>query len=147
MLCVVYQAADLDPGLLSDWHEERGYVEIRVARGTKAREFIPSLNETLRDLIKQGTWFQLWDGEIVSSEHPENPICVTFKPSPFQPAPLVDVREHQGFVDLYVSPTATIDEIAPILNASIEELLAGGQWFQLWRGEIVTMDSPGSMAA
>jgi hypothetical protein len=33
------------------------------------------------------------------------------------------------------------------LNRSIEEFLAGGQWFQLWHGEIVTMDSPEANAA
>lgn len=28
------------------------------------------------------------------------------------------------------------------LNASTEQLLDGGQWFQLWKGEIVSMCSP-----
>lgn len=147
MLRVVYQAADLKPGELCDWHEDRGFLGIRVARGTRAHEFIPSLNETLRDLLKNAQWYQLWEGEIVSTDHPESPIRVTFAVSPFRPAPAVDVREHKGLVTLYVSPTATIDEIVPFLNTSIEELLAGGQWFQVWRGEIVTMDSPDSMAA
>ena len=147
MLRVVYQAADLNPGELSDWYEDRGFVRIRVARGTRAHEFIPSLNETVNDFLANSQWFQLWEGEIVSARHPENPVSAVFATSPFRPAPLVELREHKGLVTLYVSPTATIDEIAPILNTSIEELLAGGQWFQLWRGEIVTIDSPGSMAA
>jgi hypothetical protein len=148
MLRVVYQAANLKPGKMSDWRESRGLVEIRVAKGTRAKQFLPSLNETLRDFVKNAQWYQLWDGEIVSADHPENPICVVFEVSPFQPAPYIDIREHKGRVVLYVSPTATIDRIAPLLNTSIEEFLAGGQWFQLWHGEIVTMDSPpDSMAA
>ncbi|MFF6847043.1 hypothetical protein [Streptomyces antimycoticus] len=28
------------------------------------------------------------------------------------------------------------------LNSAVQQLLAGGQWFQLWRGEIVSMHSP-----
>lgn len=28
------------------------------------------------------------------------------------------------------------------LNSAVHQLLAGGQWFQLWRGEIVSMHSP-----
>lgn len=147
MLRVVYQAVDLKPGTLSDWSEDRGLVEISVARGTRAGQLIPSLNATLRDLVKNTQWYQLWEGEVVSGDHPENPVCVTFEASPFRPAPLVDFREHKGHVALYVPPTAEIEEIVPVLNSSIEECLAGGQWFQLWRGEIVTMDSPDSLAA
>lgn len=147
MLRVVYQAADLKPGMLSDWYEHRGLIEFRVARGTEAQQFIPSLNATLRDCVKNVQWYQIWDGEIISTDHPESPLCVTFEESPFTPAPLADLREHKGHVAFYVPPDATIEDIAPLLNSAIEECLAGGQWFQLWRGEIVTMDSPDSMAA
>lgn len=150
MLRVVYRADYLDPGKLSDWHEERGLIEISVARGTGARQFIPSLNAALRDCVKNTQWYQVWEGEVVSPDHPENPISVTFAVSPFKPAPpvnFVDFREHKGDVDVYVSPAATIEDIAPALNRSVEECLAGGRWFQLWHGEIVTIDSPGSMAA
>ncbi|MPY47060.1 hypothetical protein [Streptomyces acidicola] len=147
MLRVVYRADDPGPGKLSDWREERGLIEFRVACGTKARQFIPSLNATLRDCVKNTQWFQVWGGEVISPDHPENPISVTFALSPFNPAPPVDFREHKGDVAVYLCPTATIDEIAPFLNRSVEECLAGGRWFQLWHGEIVTIDSPGTMAA
>ncbi|KAB1979274.1 hypothetical protein [Streptomyces triticiradicis] len=147
MLRVVYHPANLEAGRLSDWYEDRGFVEFRVARDTKASQFIPSLNETLRNFLTHGHWYQVWEGEVVSADHPSSPIRVTFEPSPFHPAPPVDLREHKGHVAVYLAPTATIEEIAPILNASVEEVLDGGQWFQLWHGEIVTMDSPDSMAA
>lgn len=147
MLRVVYQATNLKPGKLSDWRESRGLVEIRVAKGTKAKQFVPSLNETLRDFVQNAQWYQLWEGEIDSADHPENPICVVLEASPFRPAPLIDIREHKGRVVLYVSPNATFEQIAPVLNTSIEEFLAGGQRVQPWRGEIVTMDSPDSLAA
>jgi hypothetical protein len=147
MLRVIYQATELKPGLLADWHEERGLVKILVASGTRADRIIPQLNAALRDLIKNAHWYQVWDGEIVSADHPENPIGVTFEASPFDPAPLVDIREHKGHVALYVPPAALIDDIVKVLNPAIEEFLAGGCWFQLWHGEIITIDSAEAMAA
>lgn len=147
MLRVVYQAADLKPGLLSDWHEDRGLVEIRVARGTKAGEFVPSLNATLRDFLSRAEWYQIWEGEILSANHPKSPLRVTFEVSSMRPAPIVHIREYKGEVVMPVSPTATAERFVQTLNPSIEEFLAGGQWFQYWHGEIVTMDSPGSAAA
>lgn len=147
MLRVVYKADDLEPGILSDWHEDRGYLEFRVARGTRARQFIPSLNRTLHECLSKAHWYQIWEGEVLSADHPQSPLRVTYEPSPFRPAPLVDIREHKGHVALYLRPTATIEEVVAVLNPSIVEVLAGGRFFQLWRGEIVTMDTPGSAAA
>lgn len=147
MLRVVYQAADLPPGVVSDWREERGLVEIRVARGMKAREFIPSLNATLRDFLAHAEWYQLWEGEVLSAGHPRSPLQVTYEVARLNPSPVVHIREYKGEVVLHVSPDASVEEFVQTLNPSIEEFLAGGQWFQLWRGEIVTMDSPRSAAA
>ncbi|WP_282790828.1 hypothetical protein [Streptomyces sp. CC224B] len=142
MLRVVYQAADLTPGKLSGWREDRGLLEISVARGVQAQVFIPSLNATLLDLVSKAQWYQLWEGEIISADHPQSPVRCTFAVSPFRSALPVEIREHKGHVALYVPPTATIDDIEPVLNRSIAEFLDGRQWFQVWRGEIVTMDSP-----
>lgn len=147
MLRVVYQAADLQAGIMSDWRESRGLVEIRVARQAKAREFIPSLNETLRDFLRTAEWFQLWDGEIISADHPQSPLRVTFETTRIAPSPVAYIREDKGEVIIRVSPTATVEQLVQRLNPSIEEFLAGGQWFQLWHGEVVTMDSPDSRAA
>lgn len=148
MLRVVYTPADLQAGVLSDWSEGRGLLEIKVARGVEARDFIPSLNATLRECLSQAQWYQIWDdGEVVSVAHPRCPLRCTYEVSPFKPAPPVDIREHKGHVALYVPASAKIEEIAPTLNTSIEEFLAGGRWFQLWRGEIVTIDSAESAAA
>lgn len=148
MLRVVYQAATLRAGVLSTWREERGLLEFRVARGVEAQKFIPSLNDTLRDCLSRAGWYQVWDdGEIISVSHPRYPLTCTYEVSPFEPAPPVDLREHKGHVAVYVPATATIDDIVPILNPSLDELLAGGRWFQLWHGEIVTMESPGRAAA
>lgn len=147
MLRVVYQAADLKPGTLSDWHESRGLVEISVARGAAAREFIPSLNNTLREFLANAEWYQLWEGEIISANHPRSPLRVRFEVARIVPSPIVHIREYKGEVVLHVAPTASVEQLVQHLNPSIEEFLAGGQWFQLWRGEIVTMDSPEYLAA
>jgi hypothetical protein len=148
MLRVVYQAATLKAGQLSDWSESRGLLTIYVAQGVPAKDFIPSLNDTLRECLSRAHWYQIWDdGEIISVSHPESPLRCTYAVSPFEQALPVDIREHKGHVALYVPPMATIEEIAPTLNTSIEEFLAGGRWFQLWHGEIITVDSPGSAAA
>ncbi|MGW5582812.1 hypothetical protein [Streptomyces sp. NPDC003857] len=147
MLRVIYRVDDLPVGVLSDWHEERGLLEFRVARGLTAAEFVPSLNTTIEDFLSKGQWFQLWEGEIISPTHPRSPLRCTYELSRLRPAPLIDIREYKGEVVLHVSPTAPIEKFIPVLNPAIEEFLAGGQWFQLWHGEIVTMDSTGSAAA
>lgn len=147
MLRVVYKAVDLATGRLSEWHEDRGYVEIRVARGTVASQFVASLNETLRDFLSKAEWYQIWEGEIISANHPKSPLRVTFELSRLQPSPIVHILERKGEVILPVRPTATAEQLAGQINPSIEEFLAGGQWFQHWHGEIVTMESPGSAAA
>lgn len=147
MLRVIYRVDDLEPGVMAAWSEDRGLLELRIARGAKARDFIPPLNDTLRDCLSKAHWYQIWNGEVISADHPQSPLRCTYEVSPFEPAPLVDIREHKGHVALYVPGGAKIEDIVKVLNPSIEEFLAGGQWFQLWHGEIVTMDSPDSLAA
>lgn len=147
MLRVVYKAADLKDGTISDWREDRGLVEIRVARRARPEQFVPSLNATLKDFLSKAEWYQMWRGEIVSISSPDSPLRVFFELSRVPSPPPVDIREDRGYVALHVSPTATLDQILVSLNPSIEKFLAGGQWFQLWNGEIVTMDSPDGMAA
>ncbi|WPO70264.1 hypothetical protein [Streptomyces sp. KN37] len=144
----MYRAADdLADGKLSDWREDRGLVEISVARRAKPRDFIPSLNRTLADFLSQAEWYQVWDGEVVSANSPDSPLRCTFELAHFQPAPLLHIREHKGLVELHISPHATVERFVQALNKSNEEFLAGGRWFQAWKGEIVTMDSPETFGA
>lgn len=58
------------------------------------------------------------------------------------PGEIVEIREKRGAVEVRISRTATLQQVVDTLNEVCEELLAGGQWFQLWKGEIVTLDSP-----
>lgn len=148
MLRVVYRATDaLAEGTFSDWRESRGLVEISIARRARPAEFIPSLNRTLSEFLSQAEWYQLWEGEVISANHPQSPLRCTFELSRLRPAPLLDIREDKGVVALHVSPLASVEVLVNAVNPAIEEFLAGGCWFQLWRGEIVTMDSPEAVAA
>lgn len=141
MLRVMYEATDdLAPGVISDWVQRRGYLRIRIYRHATPEEFTQALNDISRKVLAH--WFQLWRGEIVSIASPGTPLRIDYRVSPFSPAPLVDIREAKGIVTLNIAPTATAEEFTQALNASLDELLAGGQWFQQWEGEIVTMDSP-----
>ncbi|MEU0393880.1 hypothetical protein ABZ208_14055 [Streptomyces sp. NPDC006208] len=58
------------------------------------------------------------------------------------PGEVVEIRERRGVVEIRICRTATLQQVVDTLNEVCEELLAGGQWFQLWKGEIVTLDSP-----
>ncbi|MFE3487515.1 hypothetical protein [Streptomyces griseus] len=138
MLRAVYQAADLEPGVISNWREDRGLLQIDVARNATPQQYTRSLNRTLVDVLDQAHWYQVWRGEVISVASPANPLRVQFQISDFNPAPLVEIRERKGLVTVHVSPTATADEFTRALNPALEELLAGGQWFQLWQGEIIT---------
>lgn len=54
----------------------------------------------------------------------------------------VVVTESRGTLLVELSPTEFSPAACAALNAVTEQLLAGGQWFQVWRGEIVSMESP-----
>lgn len=54
----------------------------------------------------------------------------------------VRIKEQRGAVQFELSPTEFSPAAVAALNAATELLLAGGQWFQVWRGEIVSMESP-----
>lgn len=142
MLRAVYETADLDAGVISQWREDRGLLAITVARHATPQQFTRSLNATLAEVLAGAHWYQVWKGEVVSIASPASPLRVHFQTSDFDPAPLVDIRERKGLVTVHVSPTAEAHEFVHALNPALEELLAGGQWFQLWQGEIVTMTSP-----
>lgn len=142
MLRAVYEAANLEHGVISDWREDRGLLQISVARHASPPEFTRSLNRTLADVLASAHWYQVWRGEVMSIASPSSPLRVHFQISDFSPAPLVDMRERKGLVTVHVSPDAKADEFVHALNPVVAELLAGGQWFQHWKGEIVTMDSP-----
>jgi len=149
MLRVVYEATtDLEPDQLVDITEARGRVTIKVREGVTADEYIALLNAALKRFVDRCSWFQIWRGQVLSANSPDSPLTVQYEPDPdVDRIQGVQIRESRGFVRLHVCPDLTSEELVRVVNRPIELFLAGGQWFQLWQGEIVTMDNPGSAAA
>lgn len=56
-------------------------------------------------------------------------------------APVV-VKEGRGSVVYELHRGLFVPEHAAALNAAAELVVAGGQWFQLWRGDVVSLFSP-----
>lgn len=54
----------------------------------------------------------------------------------------IEVKESRGLVRFLLSSAHYTQAQADQLSVVAAQLLAGGQWFQLWRGEIVSMESP-----
>lgn len=54
----------------------------------------------------------------------------------------IEIEERRGNVKFKLCRGLFRPEGVASLNSAAHKLLAGGQWFQLWRGEIVSMRSP-----
>ncbi|QLJ01472.1 hypothetical protein HZZ00_10870 [Streptomyces sp. NEAU-sy36] len=144
MLRVVYEAThDIDPRQLVDITEARGRVTIKISAGTYASEFVPALNEALAAFVGECGWFQIWRGQYLSADSPDSPLTVQYVLDPeVDLRSCVQIREDCGAVRLHIYPRVPAELLVRVLNPAIAKFLAGGQWFQLWQGEIVTMDSP-----
>lgn len=143
MLRVVYEATtNLPPGEIVEIRETRARVDIALHQDSRARDFATPLNAALKHFVNQCGWFQIWRGRIISPNSPDSPLTVQYEPDPqVDRLACVQIRESCGSVRLHVCPDAPAPEFVRAINPSIERFLAGGQWFQLWDGEIVTMDS------
>jgi hypothetical protein len=149
MLRVVYEASeDLEPGQVVELCETRGRIAVKVDRDATAKQYTEALNPALRAFLAHCGWFQIWRGRIIGADSPERPLTVEYEPDDkIDRIRCVEVRESCGLVKVHVSSGATTEEFVRALNPATERFLAGGQWFQLWYGEIITMDSPDSRAA
>lgn len=54
----------------------------------------------------------------------------------------VEVEERRGSIKFKLCRGLFLPEGVAGLNSAVRQLLAGGQWFQLWKGEVVSMASP-----
>lgn len=144
MLRAVYEATtDLAAGEMVDIEEARGRVTVKLRTGATADDYIPPLNRELAAFVGRCGWFQIWRGQIISANSPDSPLLVQFEADPdVGPIQGVQIRERRGAVRLHVCPSLLAEDIVRSLNPAIERFLAGGQWFQLWEGEIITMESP-----
>lgn len=151
MLRVVYEAADdLEPGETVAIGEDRGIITVRIRRTADAFDYTRSLTEELAAFLANAEWFQLWKATIVSPQSSDCPVRVVYVldlDGELDDGEVVEIREHQGLVKIVVDPDADVDQFVAALNPAIEKFLSGGQWFQLWQGEIVDMTSPEGQTA
>lgn len=143
MLDVTYEAVDLMPGRLAVIDEERGRVQVRVDASAPLPDVVRQLNIEVDQFLAASDWFQLWEDEIVSRATPERPLRVVYLLKMKVPQ-TVYIEERKGLVTVYIDPVLTAEEFAAAMNPAIRDFLDGGQWFQLYAGEIID-NSPESM--
>lgn len=54
----------------------------------------------------------------------------------------VRVKEGRGWIRYELSRGLYRPEGVAALNSAVAQVIAGGQWFQLWRGDVVSLRSP-----
>lgn len=59
----------------------------------------------------------------------------------------VRVKEGRGAITYELSRGLYRPEGVAALNTAVTQVLAGGQWFQLWRGDVVSLYSPETKGA
>lgn len=137
MLDVAYEAVgDLEPGRLAKIDEDRGTIRVRLDQHEELAVVVRQLNIEIDDLMSSSHWFQLWKDEIVSRDTPGAPLRIQYILVPNVPNG-VGVAEHKGTVRVYIGGGMTVEEFAAAMNPATTDFLAGGQWFQLYAGEIV----------
>lgn len=147
MLDVAYEAVnDLPPGRLADIDEDRGRIRVRLDKSEELADIVRQLNIEIDRLMSSAHWFQLWGTEIVSRDTPGRPLRIEYVFRSWVPRDIgAGVAEKRGVVRVYVCPDQTAEEFAAAMNKATKEFLAGGQWFQLYAGEIID-NSPEPMS-
>lgn len=149
MLRVVYEPTrSLKAEQIVEIRESRGQIEIKIDADAPPERYTEALTAALTEFLARCNWFQVWRGEILSANSPGSPLRVKYEVDDLVgEKKVLEVREMRGLVRVHVSRTADPVKFAGVLNPASEMFLAGGQWFQLWEGEIITIDSPGTRAA
>jgi hypothetical protein len=52
----------------------------------------------------------------------------------------LDIKEDRGRIVLRIGDHLSPQEIVSVLNEGSKQILAGGHWFQEWKGEIIAAD-------
>lgn len=139
MLHVTYEAVeDLDPGRLAQIVEDRGRIQVRLDRSAALADVVRQLNIEVEDLMSAACWFQLWKDQIISRDTPGAPLRIQYLLYREEAGGAV-VLESRGLVRVHVDPCLSVEEFAAAMNPASEEFLRGGQWFQLFAGQIVDM--------
>ena len=145
MLDVAYEAVgDLTPGELAAIDEDRGRIRVRLDEAAPLADVVRRLNSEVGKIMASVRWFQLWEDEVLSHNTPGRPLQVEYLLQ--QKAPLgVYVEERRGLLSFFIDPDIDVPRFAAVMNPVIQEHLAGGQWFQMYAGEIID-NSPEPMS-
>jgi hypothetical protein len=145
MLQIVYRATtEVDRGQVVTIDEARGQVTVNIHRDATADEAARALTSEVQKLLARCTWFQIWRGRVLCADS-DSSLAVKYEADDVvDRMKVVEIRESQGLVTFHIARSASAPMFALALTRALECFLAGGQWFQLWEGEIITMDSPTS---
>ena len=145
MLDVAYEAVeDLPPGRLARVDEDRGLIRVRLDKRASLAEVVGQLNIEIDGLLRSARWFQLWGDEIVSCNTPGRPLRVEYLLEKREEYGTY-VEERKGLVSVFIDPDLDTPAFAASMNPTAQNLLDGGQWFQLYAGEIID-NSPEPMS-
>jgi hypothetical protein len=137
MLDVTYEAVeDLPPGRLATIEEDRGKIRIKVDATEPLASVVRQLNVEIDRLLTSSDWFQLWGDEIVSRSTPVSPLRIEYVLHRLAPDTAI-ITEGKGCVRVHIDPALSTEAFAAVMNPATKDILAGGQWFQLYGGEII----------
>lgn len=137
MLDVAYEAVDdLAPGRLARIDEDRGTIRVRLDNAASLADVVRQLNVEIEHLMANSHWFQLWKDEIVSRATPACPLRIVYLLDKWE-ADGVYIEERKGLVSVHIDPALQTKEFAAVMNPATKDFLAGGQWFQMYAGEII----------
>jgi hypothetical protein len=137
MLDVAYEAVDdLTPGRLARIDEERGTIRVRLDKDAPLAAVVRQLNVEIDQLMSSARWFQLWKDEIICGDTPGCPLRIEYLLEKEEDYP-VCVKERKGLVSVHIDPALSAVEFAAAMNPATRQQLDGGQWFQLYAGEII----------
>jgi hypothetical protein len=145
MLDVAYIAVDdLMPGRLAKIDEDRGKIRVRLDKHAPLADVVRQLNIEIDHLMSSSHWFQLWKDEIVGRDSPGCPLRIEYLLEQEEDYP-VCVKERKGLVSVHIDPALDTVQFAAAMNPATKQHLDGGQWFQLYAGEIID-NSPEPMS-
>ncbi|MFD4547191.1 hypothetical protein [Streptomyces sp. NPDC058466] len=137
MLDVAYEAVDdLAPGRLARIDEDRGRIRVRLDRNAPLADVVRQLNIEIDQLMASARWFQLWKDEIVSHNTPGRPLRIDYLLEKREDGGAY-VEERKGLLTVYIDPALNTEAFAAAMNPVTRQHLDGGQWFQMYAGEII----------
>jgi hypothetical protein len=145
MLHVTYEAVeDLAPGRLARILEDRGRIQVLLDKSAALEDVVRQLNIEIDNLMSSANWFQLWEDEIVGRTTPDAPLRIEYLLHRLVPDTAI-VLEDKGCIRVHIDPVLDTEAFAAAMNPVTKQHLAGGQWFQMYAGEIIDI-SPEPMS-